>query len=47
MVACESNIDNGENFFLSDRTVIEEVNPKNNLTFRNNGMLAVIKTECE
>lgn len=39
--------ENGHNFVQSDRTVVDEVSPKNNLNFRLNGDNYVIKSLCE
>lgn len=47
MVSCQYGGDLGETFFQSDRTAIEEVNPKNTLAFRHKGTFAIIKTECQ
>jgi len=46
MVSCKYTLDLGDTFFQSDRTVINEANPKNNLMFKHNGNLVVIKTQC-
>jgi len=46
MVSCQYGEDLGETFFQSDRTTIDESNPKNTLAFRHEGTFVVIRTEC-
>ncbi|MFH1260179.1 MAG: hypothetical protein ABII74_10310 [Elusimicrobiota bacterium] len=46
MFSCEYKKDFGETFFQSDRSVIKESDPANNLTFRHKGAFISIKTKC-
>ncbi|MDZ7686932.1 MAG: hypothetical protein U5O39_19915 [Gammaproteobacteria bacterium] len=46
MISCWDKRDS-QTFFKSDRTLLDETAPKNNLTFKHDGKLVVIKSVCE
>ncbi|MBF0315107.1 MAG: hypothetical protein HQK52_16910 [Oligoflexia bacterium] len=47
MLSCEFNKDMGQTFFQSDRSVVKEHNPVNNLSFRHLNSQIYIESSCQ
>ena len=47
MISCEYKNDIGHTFFQSDRSILHDEIPANNLTFRHKSAFIVVKSKCE